>query len=135
MNDILSRLVEKTKNKFIFEAFEACDICTVSFDLSMSRGVDTFILIVHFLNCNWELGHQLACLKLQKPLGATMATQVNEMLTTYGLNVKILAYVKNESNDLNTMISALTFAVSCKLLGLRTSFIGSCWGHAMFKCW
>jgi hypothetical protein len=58
MNDILSRLVEKTKKKFIFEVFEACDTYTVSFDLWMSRGgVDTFVLIVHFLNHNWELVH------------------------------------------------------------------------------
>jgi hypothetical protein len=58
MNDILSRLAEKTKKKIISEAFEACDICMVSFDLWMSRGgVDTFVLIVHFLNHNWELGH------------------------------------------------------------------------------
>jgi hypothetical protein len=41
-------LVKKTNKKFIFEAFEACDICTVSFDLWMARGMDTFVLIVHF---------------------------------------------------------------------------------------
>jgi len=63
-----------------------------------------------------------------------MAIQVNEMLITYGLNVKMLAYVKDEGNNLSTMTSALTFVVSCKLLGLTTPFIGSFWGHAMFKC-
>ncbi len=56
------------------------------------------------------------------------------MLTTYGLNVKILAYVKDEGNNLSTMISALTSVVSCELLGLTTPLIGSCWGHAMSKC-
>jgi hypothetical protein len=54
-----------------------------------------------------------------------MAIQVNEMLTTYGLNVKILAYVKNESNILSIMTSALTFVVSYKLLRLTTPFIRS----------
>jgi len=63
-----------------------------------------------------------------------MAIQVNEMLITNGLNVKIMAYVKDESKNLNTMTSALTFVVSCKLLGLTTPFIKSCWGYAMFKC-
>ncbi len=57
MNDILLKLAKKTKKKFIYEAFEACDTCMVSFDLWMSRGVDTFVLIVHFLNHNWEHGH------------------------------------------------------------------------------
>jgi hypothetical protein len=59
---------------------------------------------------------------------------MNEVLTTYGLNVKILAYVKDEGNNLSTMTSALTSVVSCELLGLITPFIGSCWGHAMSKC-
>jgi hypothetical protein len=62
-----------------------------------------------------------------------MVIQVNDMLVAYGLNVKILAYVKDESKNLNTMTSALTFVVSCKLLGLTTPFIRS-WGYAMFKC-
>jgi hypothetical protein len=63
-----------------------------------------------------------------------MAIQVNEMLITYGLNVKIMAYVKDEIKNLSTMTSALTFVVSCKLLRLTTPFIKSCWGYVMFKC-
>jgi hypothetical protein len=63
-----------------------------------------------------------------------MAIQVNEMLITYGLNVKIMAYVKDESKNLSTMTSDLIFVVFCKLLGLTTPFIKSCWGYAMFKC-
>jgi hypothetical protein len=50
------------------------------------------------------------------------------------LNIHVLAYVKNEGNNLTTMISALTFVVSCEVLGLSTFFVGSYWGHAMFKC-
>jgi len=33
MNDILLKLVEKTKEKLIFEAFTSCDTCMISFDL------------------------------------------------------------------------------------------------------
>jgi hypothetical protein len=57
VSNILLRLVEKTKTKFMFKALEACDTCIMSFDLWMSREVDTFVLIVHFLNHNWEHGH------------------------------------------------------------------------------
>ncbi len=32
------------------------------------------------------------------------------------------------------MTYALTFVVSCEVLGLSTFFVGSYWGHAMFKC-
>jgi hypothetical protein len=38
-----------------------------------------------------------------------MAIQVNEVLTTYGLNVKILTYVKDEGSNISIMISALTY--------------------------
>jgi len=59
---------------------------------------------------------------------------VNEVLATYELIVKILAYVKNESSNISTMTNALTSIVSCKLLRLTMPFIGSYWEHAMSKC-
>jgi len=108
----------------------------VSFDLWMSRGrVDTFVLIIHFLNHNWGPSHVVIDLfETTKIYGVAMAIQVNEVLVTYELNAKILAYVKDDDNNLSIMTSALNFVISCKLLGLTTSLIGSCWGHAMFKC-
>jgi len=57
VSNILLRFAEKTKKKFIFKAFEACDTCMMSFDLWMSKRVDIFVLIVHFLNHNGELGY------------------------------------------------------------------------------
>jgi hypothetical protein len=63
-----------------------------------------------------------------------MAIQVNKMLTTYGLNVKILTYVKNEGTNLSIMISVLNFVDFCELLGLTTPFVKIYWGHAMSKC-
>jgi hypothetical protein len=97
----------------------------------MSRGrVETFVLVVHFLNRNWEPGPiTIGLFEIIETFGATMAIQVNEVLTTYGLNVKILTYVK----DLSTMISVLTFVVFCELLRLTTPFVRSYWEHAMSK--
>jgi hypothetical protein len=136
MNVILLRLCEKTKKKFISKALEACDTCMVSFDLWMSKGrVDTFVLIIHFLNHNWGPNHVVIDLfETIKIYGVAMAIQVNEVLVTYGLNAKILAYVKDDNNNLSIMTNALNSVISCALLRLITSFIGSCWGHAMFKC-
>jgi hypothetical protein len=62
-----------------------------------------------------------------------MAIHMNEMLATYGLNVKILAYVKDEGSNLSTITSVLTSIIYCGLLGLTTPFIRSCLGHAMSK--
>jgi hypothetical protein len=113
MNDILLRLTEKTKKKFIYEAFEPCDTCMVSFDLWMSRGMDTFVLITHLLNHNWEFGHvTIGLFETIEIFRATMAIHVNEMLVAYGFNIKILAYVKDEGNNLCTITTILTSIIS-----------------------
>jgi hypothetical protein len=52
---LLPRLAKKTKENFVFPSFASCNTCTISFDLWLSRGgIDTFVLIVHFLNKKWE---------------------------------------------------------------------------------
>jgi hypothetical protein len=58
MNDILPRMVELTKNKYVFWSLESCHSCIVSFDVWMSKAkVDTFVMIVHFVNAQWEPCH------------------------------------------------------------------------------
>ncbi len=59
---------------------------------------------------------------------------MNHLLAKHGINVHVIKYVKDERGDFSTMISILTFVVSCEVLGLFTPFVGTCWGHAMFKC-
>jgi hypothetical protein len=53
----------------------------MSFDLWMSRrGIDNFVLIVHFLNHNWEPCHVtigLFEIAISNTYGAAMALQVN----------------------------------------------------------
>ncbi len=51
VNDILPRMAELTKDKYVSSLFESCHSCIVSFDLWISRAkMDTFVMIVHFLN-------------------------------------------------------------------------------------
>jgi hypothetical protein len=58
VNEILPRMVEKTKEMYISSSLESCNSCTVSFDLWMSAiRMDTFIMIIHFLNDQWEPFH------------------------------------------------------------------------------
>jgi hypothetical protein len=50
-NELLLMITERTKKTFVYLALQSCNTCTISFDLWMSReGINTFILIVHFLN-------------------------------------------------------------------------------------
>jgi len=102
----------------------------------MSReGIDTFIFIVHFLNDKWECCHVIVrFFETINTFGNVMAIQMNNVFAKHGLNIHVLAHVKDEGNNLATMTSALTFVVSYEVLGLSTSFVGSYWGHAMFKC-
>ncbi len=58
-----------------------------------------------------------------------MALQVNEVFAKHGFNAWVIEYIKDEGGNLSTMTIALTYVVSCEVLGLTT-----CWGHAMFKC-
>ncbi len=96
--------------------------------------MDTFVTIMHFLNNKWESCHIIVgFFETINTFGNAMALQVNVVLAKYGLNTQIIAYVKDEGDNLNTMTNALTSIVSCETLGLQTPFVGSCWGHVMSK--
>jgi len=51
----------------------------------------------------------------------------------YGLRNKIIAYVKDEGSNLNTMTIALKYIVKCEIFRLDESFQGACFGHVFSK--
>jgi hypothetical protein len=51
---------------------------------------------------------------------------LTKLFNQYGLRNKIIAYVKDEGSNLNTMIIAIKFIVKCEVLSLDESFQGSC---------
>jgi hypothetical protein len=135
-HDILLRIAERTKERFVSPTLDSCNTYIVSFDLWMSRGgVDTFVLIVHFLNDKWEFYHvTIGFFEIVDTSRSAMALQVNDVLTKHGLNARVLAYVKDEGSNLSTMTFPLTLVMSCEVLGLLALFVRSYWGHAMSKC-
>jgi hypothetical protein len=54
-------------------------------------------------------------------------------LQKIGLMV-MFADVKNEGSNFSTMTFALTYGVSCEILGFLTPFVRACGGHTMSKC-
>jgi hypothetical protein len=46
---------------------------------------------------------------------------------------KIITNIKYERSNLNAMINALKYVVSCECLGLETSFQQSYFGHVFFQ--
>jgi hypothetical protein len=94
--------LSKNKNKNS-PAFQSCNTCIISFDLWISKGgIDTFVLIVHFLNDKWELCHvTFGSFEIVNTFGNAMVIQVNNVLAKHGLNTHVLAYVKD---DLGTIL-------------------------------
>jgi len=129
-------IIERTKVGFVSPAFRSCNTCTVSFDIWMSKGgVDTFFFIVHFLNDKWEPCHVIiGFFETTNTSKNAMAMHVSNVLAKHGLNILILAYVKDERNNLATMTFTLTSIVCCEILGLLVPLVGSCRGHVMSKC-
>jgi hypothetical protein len=58
-------------------------------------------------------------------IGQTLVRNLIELLDAYGLRNKIIAYVKDEGSNLNTLSNALNFVVKCETLGLEESFQGT----------
>jgi len=69
----------------------------MSFDLWMLKGgVDTFVLIVQFLNDKWEFCHvTMGFFKIVETTNGVLALQMNDLLVKHGLNVRVLVYVKD----------------------------------------
>jgi len=112
---LLLRVAKKTKENFVSPSFASCSTCTMSFDLWMSiGGIDTFVLIVRFLNNKWEPCHVImGFFKTMDTIRNVLALQMNDLFAKHKLNVYVFAYVKNEGNNLSTMTFVLTSIVFC----------------------
>jgi hypothetical protein len=65
----------------------------------------------------------------------TLTNNLTKLFDQYGLRNKIIAYVKDEGSNLNTMIIIQNFVVKCEVLGLDEIFQGACFGHVFFKAY
>jgi hypothetical protein len=135
VNEVLLSVVETTREKYVLLTLASCITCITSFDLWMSCvRHDIFAMVVSFLNDSWEPNHvTMGIFDIQNTACATMANQVKVLLNSFGLFNKVIIYVKDEGSNLNTLTNALTNVVYYSPLPLACPFIGSCFGHAMFK--
>jgi hypothetical protein len=62
------------------------------------------------------------CLKLLKVHDKRWLKILLNFLNAYGLKNKIIAYVKDEGSNLNTLTNALKFVVKCETLGVEENF-------------
>jgi hypothetical protein len=101
----------------------------------MSRvGFEIVAIVVSFINTSWEPYHvTIGIFEVHNIASATMANQVKSLLDSFDLIDKVIAYVKDEGSNLNTLTSALTSIVSCSTFQLACPFVRSCFGHVMSK--
>jgi hypothetical protein len=134
-NIILSKLVEKNKETYVLPLLNDCSCATTSFDLWMSKGAhDVFILVIKFLGSNWKPKHIIFGLfEIVKTTWQALARNLIELLDAYGLRNMIIAYVKHEGSNLNTLTNVLKFVIKCETLGLKESFQGTYFGHVFSK--
>jgi len=55
-----------------------------------------------------------------------MALQMNDVLAKHRLTACVLAYIEDERVNFSTMTFALTFVMSCEVMGLFVPFVGAC---------
>jgi hypothetical protein len=66
-------------------------------------------MVMNFIDPSWEPTHvTIGIIELDNIIGATMAKKINVLLDSFGLLEKVIACVKGERSNLNT----LTFMVS-----------------------
>ncbi len=58
LQEILSRLLEKTKQFYVLSRLVECHSTIISFDFQMSKGAyDVFALVINFLGRDWQPKH------------------------------------------------------------------------------
>ncbi len=69
----------------------------------------------------------------QCKLEINFSLNFSNLLDSFGLRKKIIAFVKDEGVFLNAVTSTLRYVVSYDILGLEESFNGSRFGHVFSK--
>jgi hypothetical protein len=135
VNETFPIVVNKTMDKYVIPFLASWITYIVSFDLWIfCAGYDTFIVVVNFINDEWEFVHiTMGILEVQNVVNVAMATQVKVLLNSFGLFNKVITYVKDEGSNLATLTFVLAFVVFCFRLQLPCPFVGFCFGHAMTK--
>ncbi len=133
--EILRDLVQKTKDVSILLELSQCMLDTASFDLWMLKGAyDIFAFVINFLDENWKpIKVTIGLFEVIETTSQASVRNLRELLDSYGLKKKIIANVKDEGANFNSMTIAIKFVVNCEVLGLEDNFNGTYFGHAFSK--
>jgi hypothetical protein len=102
---IILSLMVKTMDHYVMSTLDSCVIVTTSFDLWMFRSRhDTFMLVINFINPQWVPCHVIVGLfEAIDIAGIAMVAQVKDLLSSYSLCGKLIAYKKDEGGNLSAL--------------------------------
>ncbi len=123
-NYVLHELVGNTKETYVLPLLNDYSCATANFDLWMFKGAhDVLVFVIIFLGSNWKPKHvTFSLFKVIKTKRQLLVRNLIKLLNAYGLRNKIIAYVKDEGSNLNTLTIALKSVIKCETLGLEESF-------------
>jgi len=127
--------VEKTKEVYILPKLTNCFFSIASFDMWMSKGVhDIFAFVINLLGSDWQPKQvTIDFFEATKITGQKLVNNLTNFFDQYGFKNNIIAYVKDEGSNLNTMTIVLKYVVKYEVFGLYENFQGSCFGHVFSK--
>jgi len=97
-------------------------------------GIGTFSLVINYLFETWEPMHgTIGLFEVNETTNSCMAQQLQSLLEKFGLIHRVLAFVKDEGNNLVSMATTLCSFVDCELLNLPKVYEGTSFGHVLSK--
>ncbi len=129
-------MVQKTTDSHVLPKLKTITIVSTSFDLWMSKGgIDTFALVINYLDEVWTPMHvTIGVFQVHKTSGNSMTFQLQALLENFGLIHHVIAFVKDECNNLGSMVTTtLRYFIDFELLKLWVYEGTNCFGHVMIK--
>ncbi len=113
-------MVKKTMQLHVLPGLVETSTLSISFDLWMSKGgVDNFALVINYLNESWMPQHvTMGLFKVHETIRLSIVGRSHSSLEKYDLMHCMIAFVKDESNNLMFMAIALRSIVDCHPLKL-----------------
>ncbi len=107
-------MLQKTMDTYLIHALFSCVITRVTFDLWMSQsGFDIFALVMNFINDAWVPKHvNNGIFEAPNIANVVLAEIVKPLLAKFQFTHKIVACVKDEGSNLNTLFTAISTIVN-----------------------
>ncbi len=92
------------------------------------------LALINFLNESWKPIHVIVGLfEMDETIGKSMVVWFKSLLSKFGLMHRVIAFVKDEGNNLSIMATKLCFIIICQPLKFNHVYEGTYFGHVMFK--